>query len=156
MARQLWFLRHGEAEPHGTRADAQRRLTDRGVEQSQAAGTALRELGVAFDVVYTSPKVRARDTAAHASRAMGGPEPVEHDPLASGFDADEALVLLQTAGEEQRVLVVGHEPDFSLAVHDLTGARIDIKKGGVAAVRVDGGQAELVVLLRPRELRSIG
>ena len=59
---------------------------------------------------------------------------------------------MHTAGDDGHVLVVGHEPDFSQVVHDLTGARIDLKKGGVAAVRVDGSQPELVALLRPREL----
>jgi phosphohistidine phosphatase len=40
-------------------------------------------------------------------------------------------------------------------VHDLTGARIDMKKGGVAGVRMDGTRGELIVLLRPRELDRI-
>lgn len=155
MARQLWLLRHGEAEPHGVRPDVDRRLTDRGVEQALAAGRALRALGVAPAVVYTSPKVRARDTAAHACSALGL-EPVEYAALAVGFDAPEALAL--AAGDEEgdgRVLVVGHEPDFSQVVHDLTGARIDMKKGGIAGVRLEGGHGELIVLLRPRELKAI-
>jgi phosphohistidine phosphatase len=59
------------------------------------------------------------------------------------------------AGEDQRVLVVGHEPDFSQVVLDLTGARVDFKKGGVAGVRLDGSRGELVALLRPRELDRI-
>ena len=49
------------------------------------------------------------------------------------------------------MLLVGHEPDFSRAVHDLTGARVQLKKGGLAGV--DG--RELKVLMRPRELRAI-
>ena len=49
----------------------------------------------------------------------------------------------------------GHEPDFSQVVHDLTGARVDLKKGGVAAVRLDGSSAELIVVMRPRELDRI-
>ena len=53
------------------------------------------------------------------------------------------------------MLVVGHEPDFSQVVHDLTGGRVDFKKGGVAAIRLDAARAELIVLLRPRELESI-
>jgi phosphohistidine phosphatase len=48
--------------------------------------------------------------------------------------------------------VVGHEPDFSQVVYDLTGGRIDLKKGGIAAVRLDGTRGELIALLRPREL----
>jgi len=53
------------------------------------------------------------------------------------------------------VLVVGHEPDFSQTVFDFTGGRVDLKKGGVAAVRVDGTRGELIDLLRPRDLEEI-
>ena len=54
--------------------------------------------------------------------------------LGDGFDRDDALELAAAATTTtQRVLVVGHEPDFSQVVHDLTGGRIDFKKGAVAA-----------------------
>ncbi|HEX7301143.1 MAG TPA: phosphohistidine phosphatase SixA [Solirubrobacteraceae bacterium] len=154
MAEQLWLLRHGEAEPHDARPDAERRLTERGREQARIAGCALAALTVEVHLAFTSPKVRARDTALIACEQLGV-EPVEHAPLAEGFDAEEALALMAAAGADQRVLVVGHEPDFSQVVHDLTGGRIDLKKGGIAAVRLDGTRGELVVLLRPRELGRI-
>lgn len=155
MAQQLWLLRHGEAEAHGTRPDPERELTPRGRDQSQAAGRALAALGVEIHLALTSPKVRARDTAEIACAVLGV-EASEHDALADGFDAHEALALLAGAGADERVLVVGHEPDFSQVVQDLTGARIDLKKGGVAAVRMEGARGELVALLRPRELDRIG
>jgi phosphohistidine phosphatase len=151
MAQQLWLLRHGEAEPHDARPDAERRLTDRGRDQSRAAGRALAALKIEIHLAFTSPKVRARDTALLACEALGV-EPIDHAPLYAGFDAADALELMAAAGPDQRVLVVGHDPDFSQVVHDLTGGRIDLKKGGIAAVRLDGPQGELIVLLRPREL----
>jgi phosphohistidine phosphatase len=154
MARQLWLLRHGEAEPHDARPDADRRLTDRGREQSRVAGRALAALKVQVHLAFTSPKVRARDTAVLACEALGI-EPIDHAALFAGFDVADALELLGAAGPEQRVLVVGHEPDFSQVVYDLTGARIDFKKGGVAAVRLDGTRGELILLMRPRELVRI-
>ncbi len=52
------------------------------------------------------------------------------------------------------ILVVGHEPDFSELVYAYTGARVDFKKGGVAAIKV-GPAPELVALLRPAELRTM-
>jgi phosphohistidine phosphatase len=64
MARQLWLLRHGEAEPHDARSDDERRLTARGENQSRAAGRALAAMEIVFQAVYTSPKVRARHRAA--------------------------------------------------------------------------------------------
>jgi phosphohistidine phosphatase len=155
MARQLWFLRHGEAEPHGVRPDAERELTARGEAQSRAAGVALAALGCRFAHIFTSPKVRARDTAALAAPPLGV-APIEHRALASGFDRADALELLAAAEVDERLLLVGHEPDFSQVVHDLTGARVDFKKGGVAAVRIEGVRGgELIVLLRPRELEAL-
>ncbi len=154
MAQQLWLLRHGEAEPHDARPDADRRLTDRGREQSRIAGCALAALKAQVHLCFTSPKVRARDTAVLACEALGV-EAIDHAALFAGFDVADALELLGAAGPDQRLLVVGHEPDFSQVVHDLTGGRIDLKKGGIAAVRLDGTRGELIVLLRPRELERI-
>jgi phosphohistidine phosphatase len=154
MAPQLWLLRHGEAVPHESKPDSERELTPRGERQSLAAGRGLAKLGLEFDACYTSPKVRARDTARLACEALNV-EPVEEESLANGFDREDALELLLRHGADARVLVVGHEPSFSQVVHDLTGGRVDFKKGGVAAVRAERASGELLVLLRPRELESL-
>jgi phosphohistidine phosphatase len=98
--------------------------------------------------------VRARDTARLACGALNI-DPVDEDVLADGFSRDDALELLHRHGADARVLVVGHEPSFSQVVHDLTGGRIDFKKGGVAAVRAERTGGELLALLRPRELESL-
>jgi phosphohistidine phosphatase len=126
-------------------------LTERGEEQARVAGRALAALELTFQAVYTSPKVRARETARLACEALGI-EPLEHAPLREGFSADDALELLHA---DERILVVGHDPDFSQVVHDLTGGRVEFKKGGVAGVRMDGARGELIALLRPRELDRI-
>ena len=154
MAQQVWFLRHGEAEPHDARPDDERQLTERGRSQSDAAGRALAALEVTFQLAFTSPKVRSVDTARLACEHLGV-EPAEHGPLAGGFDRGDLAELLHAAGADQRLLIVGHEPDLSQVVHDLTGARVDFKKGGLAAVRIDGTRSELIALLRPREIERI-
>jgi phosphohistidine phosphatase len=154
MAQQLWLLRHGEAEPHEARPDSDRRLTARGERQSAAAGAALARLGLELAAALTSPRVRARDTARLACESLGV-DPIDHAELSSGFDREEALAIMAGHDADARVLLVGHEPDFSQVVHDLTGARIDLKKGGVAAVRLDGARGELIALLRPRELETL-
>ncbi len=71
----------------------------------------------------------------------------EDERLAGGpFDAHE---LAAEFGED--LMLVGHEPDFSLAVHRMTGAQVRVPKSGV--VGVDRG--ELKVLLRPAQLRAM-
>ncbi len=154
MPQQLWFLRHGDAEPHGARSDADRRLTEKGQKQSRVAGAALARLGLEFDAVFASPRVRALDTAKLACEALGG-EPVEHAPLSGGFDREDADELLAGQDEDASLLLIGHEPDFSETIRDLVGGRVDMKKGGVAGVRVDRRTGELIALMRPGDLRRI-
>lgn len=158
MARQLWVLRHAEAEPHGTRADSERRLTPRGERQARAAGLALARLDPGFEAVLFSPKTRARQTAELAAEEWEEGQRAllqEHAPLASGFDASDALDALSGIGADARLLIVGHEPDLSRTIGELTGGRVDLKKGGLAVVRLEGVAGELAVLARPRELALI-
>src|SRR5258705_4959185 len=139
MARQLWLLRHAEAEPHGVRPDSERRLTERGEQQARVAAWALLKLEATFDAVLFSPKARARQTAELAAEGWSAEARErlrEYSPLAGGFDGRQADEALADAGPEARVLLVGHEPDFSRAVAELTGGRIDLKKGGLAVVRL--------------------
>jgi phosphohistidine phosphatase len=151
---QLWLLRHGEAVPHESKPDFERELTPRGERQSIAAGEALARLGLEFAACYTSPLVRAVGTAELACEPLNV-TPEKRTTIGKGFDVETVRELLAEHGDGERILVVGHNPSFEQVVLDLTGARVDFKKGGVAAVRVDGGRAELLVLLRPRELESL-
>jgi phosphohistidine phosphatase len=158
MARQLWLLRHAEAEPHGTRADAERRLTPRGERQARAAGNALARVGAEFDAVLFSPKARARQTAELAAGSWSEEQRERlraHAPLAGGFNAQGALDALSAIPADGRLLLVGHEPDLSQLAGDLTGGLVDLKKGGLAVVRLEGVGGELAVLMRPRELALI-
>jgi len=140
----IWLVRHAEAEDGSP--DAERRLTTKGEEQSRTVGAALARLGVKVQCCVTSPKVRARDTARLVCKALKV-EITEDERLAGGpFDAHD---LVAEFGED--LMLVGHDPDFSLAVHRLTGAQVRIPKSGVVAV--DHG--ELKVALRPAELRVL-
>jgi len=139
----IWLLRHGEAEDGSP--DAERVLTAKGQRQARAAGAALAAIVAQIELCLTSPKVRAADTARLACEALGV-EPVTEPALGGGPIDPSAL----TAGLEQ-VLLVGHDPDLSMAVHTLTGAQVRMKKGGLAGIE----NGELIVLLRPRELDQI-
>jgi phosphohistidine phosphatase len=101
---------------------------------------------VKLDACLTSPKLRAAETARLACEVLGV-EPQQEPQLAGGpFDA-EALA----AGLGDNVLLVGHDPDFSMAVHSMTGAQVRLQKGGMAGV--DTG--ELSVVLRTLEIEAI-
>ena len=155
MSRQVWILRHGEAVPHDSRAsDDDRELTPRGERQAEAAGAALARLGLELAACYTSPKVRARDTARVCCRSLGV-EPETVDALREGFDVEDLSDLLLRHDEQDAILLVGHEPDLSQLIHDCTGARVEMKKGGLAAIALSGRSGELIVLMRPRELESL-
>ena len=122
------------------------------------AGLALARLGLGFEAVLYSPKVRASQTAALAAETWDEEDRTRLAVLAAlagGFDAAQALEQMAIVGEEGRLLLVGHEPDLSSVIAQLTGGRVDLKKGGLAVLRLEGGGGELAALMRPRELALI-
>ncbi|MGA2009204.1 MAG: histidine phosphatase family protein [Solirubrobacteraceae bacterium] len=139
----LWLLRHAEAVD-GT-PDDERALTERGVAQAEAVGHALEQLGAHIDACLTSPKARAIQTAQLACAPLGVEVTVDRRLSGEPFDAVELAAGL---GD---VLLVGHDPSFSLTLHDLTGVQARMRKGGLAGI----AKGELVVLLRPTELSAI-
>jgi phosphohistidine phosphatase len=140
----IYLLRHGDAED-GSGEDDARRLTAKGERQARAAGAALAALGATIDACLASPKVRAAETARLACEPLGLEPGTAAELRGGGFDS---LALAAGRGD---VLLVGHEPDFSVEVGRLTGANVKLKKGGLAVV--DG--ATLLALLRPKELAAI-
>jgi phosphohistidine phosphatase len=140
----IYLLRHGDAE-RGDGDDAARRLTAKGERQSVLAGQALAALGTKVDACLTSPKVRAADTARLACEALALDPEVVAELAGGGFDS------LSLAAGRSDVMLVGHEPDFSNEVARLTGAKVKLRKGGLAVV--DGNV--LLALLRPQDLAAI-
>jgi phosphohistidine phosphatase len=140
----IYLLRHGDAE-RGNGDDAARRLTPKGERQSEAAGRALALLGEKIDACLTSPKVRAADTARLACEPLSVEPEIAPELAEGGFDS---LALAAGGGN---VMLVGHEPDLSSEVARLTGAKLKLRKGGLAIV--DGGT--LLALLRPRDLAAL-
>jgi phosphohistidine phosphatase len=139
----LWLLRHAEAaEGH---PDEARPLTPRGIEQARIAGMALGRLGVKLDVCLSSPKRRAMETAQLACEPLGV-ELVAEAAIAGGtYDPERLAAGLGNA------MLVGHNPSMSDVLRDMTGARVRLRKGGIAAVK--GG--ELLLLMTPTELAAI-
>ncbi|MBF4559354.1 phosphohistidine phosphatase SixA [Pseudomonas sp. p50] len=66
---KLWVLRHGEAEPHGTRPDSERALTAHGREEVLRSAAKL--IGQPLSAIYASPYLRAQETAMLVREALG-------------------------------------------------------------------------------------
>ncbi len=156
---ELYFLRHGiaaDAGPAGL-GDAGRPLTKEGIAKMQVGARGMRRLGLRLDALLSSPLVRAHETAAIVARELGL-ELQLSEKLAPGCDMAQLFVLLGENRGAERVMLVGHEPDFSSLIGALTGgSQVLMKKGGLARVdieRLEQGAGTLTWLLPPRVLRE--
>src|SRR5512147_1139240 len=116
---ELYFLRHGiavDVGPEGS-GDAGRPLTAEGIKKMKEEARGLRRLDVRPDVLLSSPLVRASQTAEIVRHALGLDSRLV-DALAPGCDVARLRDLLGEYRSAERIMVVGHEPDFS----DLIGA----------------------------------
>ena len=159
MTLRLYFLRHGKA---WSRADWRedddlRPLTDAGEALVRAEGRAMKAMGLAPDVIVTSPLARARRTAEIVAEELGMSERlVEDRRLAHGFDAGRLaeIVERQADGREPH----GRGPRARSQRHGRRahgGGRVDFKKGGLARVDVKGPQLDdgiLAWLLTPAQI----
>jgi phosphohistidine phosphatase len=158
----LYFLRHGIAEDRrpGLR-DADRCLTPEGRDEMQAVAAGLIALDVQVDAIFSSPYPRALETAQIVAKALGShPDKVHRAAQleAGAFRLEGLRSLLAAQPRSARILLVGHEPDFSMVVGQLVGgAALDLKKAGLARVettRLEPGGGVLRWLLTPQHLRS--
>ena len=149
----LYFLRHGKAgSPLPTRDDA-RELTPKGVNALRAAAPLWRRLNLRPDVVITSPLPRALQSAQLVCDAVGG-KPTTDDRLRPGASWGDLARAMAAHPDARRVMFVGHEPDLSSAIVELTGAAsVRMRKGGLACVEFYGipepGGGEIAWLLDP-------
>lgn len=145
---ELYFLRHGiAADPRewGRSADAERPLTEEGVARLSEAAAGMRRMKLQFDRVFSSPLVRAVETARLALKGLGSASPIElTDALTPDAGFSEFLSLLPKEPSNGRWLFVGHQPSIGefagrLFLRDKE-ASLDFKKGSLA--RIDAGPAE--------------
>ena len=147
---RLYLLRHGKAEAHNVN-DARRRLTPAGVARMERAARVMARLIRGPLRIYSSPRVRARQTADIVAEALD----VEVEVRASldyGFSADDLPDLLAETPAGADLLCVGHNPWLPMAVQELSGAFVTMKPGGLARLRLDAGarNAALEWLIAPR------
>jgi len=149
----LYFLRHGKAGSPRAKDDDARQLTDTGVAALRSAAPLWRRLNLRPDVVLSSPLARALQTADLFCEAVGG-EPTADDRLRPGATWGELARAMAAHPDSRRVMFVGHEPDLSSAVAELSGAAsVRMRKGGLACLEFYGtpepGGGELAWLLDP-------
>jgi len=135
---RLYFLRHGRAVARDEWGgdDAQRPLTEDGVELVRAEADSLRRMALDPTVIITSPLVRAVQTADIVVERLDLSGRLLHDDrMAAGLDLDTLQELVRENDHAAAILFVGHEPDFSEIISGLTGGKsIVMKKGALARV----------------------
>lgn len=136
----LYLLRHAHAgDPEcWTGDDAVRPLSDKGRRQSERVGRLLAGVDEAPDLLVTSPRVRAAETAEIVGQALGIPVIVDRR-LTGPLYAEEVQDILLAAGPAERPCIVGHDPDFSSLLGELIGvAVVPMRKGALARVDFEG------------------
>jgi phosphohistidine phosphatase len=133
---KLYFFRHGHAEDAQAPQydDFSRRLTDKGIRRTEAAGRALLKLDIKPHRLYTSPVLRARQTGNILAKHLGMSVSVQ-DEVGFGFGIQHIGPLIADLGVTDEVMFVGHEPDLSVTLSALIGGgEMVMKKGGLARV----------------------
>lgn len=139
---RLYLVRHAEAiERSGATPDASRYLTPKGRTAFRKIARRAREAGIAPEVIFTSPLLRAVQTAEILAERLKheGPVVVANE-LSPGFDDRALRSLLAGAGNLAEAAFVGHEPDLGDLAAQLLSLRGDfpLRKGAVVALEVEG------------------
>ena len=146
---RLYFLRHGAADwPDWERPDEERPLTKAGRTEVHEVGKFLAALKVRPDVILTSPLPRAAQTADIAAEHLKA-RAREEKLLAPGFRIEDLMRLLRKY-PQQILMLVGHEPDFTLAITALSGASLKLSKAGVALLDLNLRKGKLLWLFPPK------
>ena len=162
---ELYLVRHAIAADRGDEwpDDAKRPLTERGIARFKEVVKGVNELEVAIDEVFTSPLIRAKQTAELLAAGITGKPTVKIlDALAPGHTSTQVMTQLAKSAKRRRSALVGHEPDLGeLAAHLLGAQRaIPFRKGGIC--RIDVGSlssrraASLIWFATPRMMRHLG
>ena len=159
---ELYFLRHGLAGQHGDpkyKADSLRPLTSQGREKMRRASLGMQALGLTFDVILSSPYLRAKQTAEIVAQAYNKKNKTIYLTNNLLPPAPIEKLLREVNAQFPRsnsVLLVGHEPHLTEMVSSLLKCRnplaIDFKKGGLCCLSAVPPNAVLNWLLTPTQL----
>lgn len=136
--RTLLLMRHGKSDWNADYdGDHDRPLNERGVRSAHVIGRVLTEERETPDLIITSTAVRARTTAQLAVEAGGWDCEIVLEPRLYGSGADVAVQVAAAAPQVGRLMLVGHQPTWSILVGVLTGDQVDMKTATVASIGFD-------------------
>ena len=144
---QLYVVRHADAEPTKT-TDEERALTSKGERQAAKVGQFCAKQEFAVGPVFSSPLVRAVQTAELVAKPLGADVKTSRG-LAPGMTPGRLRAFLREQRSRDSLLIVGHEPDLSHAVADLLGCapeRLRVKKATLLRVSFEEAKLELATL----------
>src|SRR5262245_58672519 len=136
--KEIYILRHGIAVERGAGGytnDSERPLTAEGRKKMQRIAKTLCNLDLSFDLILSSPYVRARQTAEIVAQILKGEERLKlSDHVAADGDAEDLIAEVRKAHHSPAsVLLVGHEPYLSELISVLLTGQPDLvltlKKG---------------------------
>ena len=148
---RIYFVRHGIAEDLSS-SDFARELTRRGRKRVAKAAKVIKRLGIRPTVIFTSPRLRSLQTAELIAKELER-EVTVSEAVSFGFDLSDVQHLTRGMHFDDEVMFVGHNPDMSVLVNEMTGSDVAMKKGGLARVDVfdlDAGHGELIWLIAPK------
>jgi phosphohistidine phosphatase len=142
---KLYIIRHAIAVDEGTpeyEQDSDRPLTDKGRKKMRQIAKGLRALGVGFDLILSSPYIRASETADILADVFKMKKKIAYsENLIPMGEPDLLIAEINENHTVDSLALVGHEPNLSAFVGLLAaeGAKLDItiKKGGVCLLSAD-------------------
>ena len=156
----LLLMRHAKSDWHADYgSDHERPLNQRGVRSARLMGRVLAADSREPDLVVTSTAVRARSTAVLAKEAGQWESDVLLEPNLYGTGVDAAVQVASAAPDIDRLMLVGHQPTWSILVSVLTGDRVEMKTATVAVIdfeidewsRLPSARGETVASHQPRD-----
>jgi len=133
--RTLLLMRHAKSDWDADyAADIDRPLNKRGKRSARLMGRLLQGMALVPDHIISSPAVRARVTAQLAAEAGDWGCPIVAEPDLYGGGPETVVSVAAGAPDVERLMLVGHQPTWSMALARLTGARADMKTASVAVI----------------------
>jgi phosphohistidine phosphatase len=132
----ILLMRHAKSDWDASYgSDHDRPLAARGHRSANVMGRVLSAWKEVPDLVITSSALRARSTAEEAARAGGWQCPILVEAALYGSGPEDVLSAAEEkAGDEERIMLVGHEPTWSMLAERITGGRLEMRTGAVAAI----------------------